>query len=107
MDLLVLSSFGLPLISIANGLTFVEYVKGNLWIVNSIDGCHSDGTTCSCNCNDNNPCTDDTCDMLTGGCKYTAKTCPDASKCSLGKWNFVEFSHNIRKLCLKWNMHIE
>jgi slime mold repeat-containing protein len=38
-------------------------------------------------CNDNNPCTVDTCDAATRTCKFTALTCATDSKCSTGTCN--------------------
>ncbi len=34
-------------------------------------------------CDDNNPCTDDTCDLGTGGCVYTPTNCDDGNVCTV------------------------
>lgn len=39
------------------------------------------------NCNDNNPCTLDSCDTATGSCKYETKACPQDYKCNINNGN--------------------
>ncbi|MBS3096067.1 hypothetical protein J4480_01350 [Candidatus Woesearchaeota archaeon] len=51
-----------------------------------IAGCEIDRCN-NINCNDNNPCTIDTCDSNTGTCKYEAKVCPQNQKCSIDTGN--------------------
>jgi hypothetical protein len=55
------------------------------------DVCGSDNTAGECHgpailCNDNNPCTDDGCDTMTGDCVFTPNSapCQDASLCTTG-----------------------
>ena len=51
-----------------------------------INGCQSDKCK-NINCNDNNPCTLDSCDLNTGSCEYGAKSCPQDKKCNINTGN--------------------
>jgi hypothetical protein len=68
-------------------------------MLTSIDICQGNGQSC-CTCDDNNPCTVDTCDILTGDCIFTPVSCNQSAdacytnQCELSTGNCVEQTLN-------------